>query len=70
METSNQQTTSVEEIVKYSNRKLYSKAESRYLTLVQLGQKAKSGVQFRVVEKQTGKDITEKVTLLSLAALV
>ena len=67
--TSNNQTNEVELIVKYSNRKLYSKVESKYISLLEVGGRVVSGRVFKVVEKDSGKDITERVKLLGLASL-
>lgn len=67
--TLNNQTSEVELIVKYSNRKLYSKVESKYISLLEVGGRVVSGRVFKVVEKDSGKDITERVKLLGLASL-
>lgn len=62
-----EQTT--ETLVKYKNRKIYSKTTSGYVSLKELGRAVNEGKFFKVVEKATGKDITNKTRLLALASL-
>jgi polyhydroxyalkanoate synthesis regulator protein len=62
-------TNETELIIRYSNRKLYSKVESKYLKLEEVGQRVVAGKFFKVIEKSSGKDITERTRLLGLASL-
>jgi len=48
-------------IQKYANRRLYNKATSSYITLEDLSQMVKDGVDFAVYDAKTGEDITRKV---------
>jgi len=48
-------------IQKYANRRLYNKATSSYITLDDLSQMVKDGVDFAVFDAKTGEDITRKV---------
>ncbi len=48
-------------IQKYANRRLYNKATSSYITLEDLSQMVKDGVDFVVNDAKTGEDITRKV---------
>ncbi len=49
-------------IKRYSNRKLYDTEDKRYITLEQIGELVRDGHDIRVVENQTGEDLTN-VTL-------
>lgn len=49
------------QIVRYGNRKLYNKNESKYLTLTALRDKIKAGGEIKVTDHKTGADITPKV---------
>lgn len=49
------------QIVRYGNRKLYNKNESKYLTLGALRDKIKAGGEVKVTDYKTGADITPKV---------
>ncbi len=49
-------------IKRYSNRKLYNTRESRYITLDELAELVKSGANIRVVDNDSGEDLTS-VTL-------
>ena len=46
-------------IKKYGNRRLYDTSDSRYVTLDELAQKIRAGVELSVVDAQTGEDLTQ-----------
>jgi polyhydroxyalkanoate synthesis repressor PhaR len=46
-------------IKKYGNRRLYDTGDSRYVTLEELAAKIRSGTDVRVVDAQTGDDLTQ-----------
>lgn len=46
-------------IKKYGNRRLYDTGDSRYVTLEELAGKIRSGIDVRVVDAQTGDDLTQ-----------
>jgi polyhydroxyalkanoate synthesis repressor PhaR len=46
-------------IKKYGNRRLYDTGDSRYVTLDELAAKIRSGMDLRVVDAQTGEDLTQ-----------
>lgn len=46
-------------IKRYANRKLYNTETSRYITLRGVGELLDSGEEVRVVDNETGEDITE-----------
>ncbi len=46
-------------IKKYGNRRLYDTDDSRYVTLDELAAKIRGGVELRVVDAQTGEDLTQ-----------
>jgi polyhydroxyalkanoate synthesis repressor PhaR len=46
-------------IKKYGNRRLYDTSDSRYVTLEELAAKIRSGSELRVVDAQTGEDLTQ-----------
>jgi polyhydroxyalkanoate synthesis repressor PhaR len=48
-------------IKKYANRRLYNTASSCYITLEQLCDMVKQGVEFEVRDARTGEDITRQV---------
>lgn len=48
-------------IRKYGNRKLYDMEEKRYVSLKRLGELAREGEDFQVIEKETGNDVTSEV---------
>ena len=48
-------------IQKYANRRLYNKATSTYITLDNLAEMVRDGVEFVVYDAKTGEDITRKV---------
>ncbi len=48
-------------IKKYANRRLYNTATSTYITLEQLGEMVKAGVDFVVQDAKTSEDITRQV---------
>jgi polyhydroxyalkanoate synthesis repressor PhaR len=50
-------------IKKYPNRRLYDTEESRYITLGDIKRLVVEKVDFVVVEKKTGKDITRSIML-------
>ena len=49
-------------IKRYSNRKLYDTEDKRYITLEQIGELVRDGQDIKVIENQTGEDLTN-VTL-------
>ncbi len=49
------------EIRKYANRRYYDSTKSRHLSLDQIHKLILSGSNIRVVDAQTGQDITAKV---------
>lgn len=51
----------VRTVKKYPNRRLYDCLESRYITLEDLRQMVVAGIELKVVEKSTGKDLTTSV---------
>jgi polyhydroxyalkanoate synthesis repressor PhaR len=46
-------------IKKYGNRRLYDTSESRYVTLEELAAKIRSGSDLRIVDAQSGEDLTQ-----------
>ena len=46
-------------IKKYGNRRLYDTGDSRYVTLDELAAKIRTGADLRVVDAQTGDDLTQ-----------
>ncbi|MCX7942939.1 MAG: polyhydroxyalkanoate synthesis regulator DNA-binding domain-containing protein [Deltaproteobacteria bacterium] len=48
-------------IKRYSNRKLYDTIESKYVTLNDISEMIRSGVDVKIVDNQTNKDITSAV---------
>ncbi len=46
-------------IKKYGNRRLYDTGDSRYVTLDELTAKIRAGADLRVVDAQTGEDLTQ-----------
>ncbi len=46
-------------IKKYGNRRLYDTSDSRYVTLDELAQKIRRGSDLRIVDAQTGEDLTQ-----------
>ena len=46
-------------IKKYGNRRLYDTGESRYITLEELAEKIRSGLDVRVVDAKTNEDLTQ-----------
>lgn len=52
-------------VKKYSNRRLYDTQSSRYITLEELADKVRTGTDVRVVDAQTGADLTQ-VTLTQI----
>jgi polyhydroxyalkanoate synthesis repressor PhaR len=47
-------------VKKYSNRRLYDTAESRYITMEELAQTIRSGRNVRVVDAKTHEDLTQQ----------
>ncbi|MGA9522949.1 MAG: polyhydroxyalkanoate synthesis regulator DNA-binding domain-containing protein [Myxococcaceae bacterium] len=66
-EASNQATGSREPkvIKRYTNRKLYDTVESRYVTLDEIAEMVKQGVEVRIVDNRTKEDLTS-VTLAQI----
>ncbi len=48
-------------IKKYANRRLYNTAQSRYVTLEDLAEMVRDGLEFRVEDAKTGEDLTRGV---------
>lgn len=46
-------------IKKYGNRRLYDTSDSRYVTLDELAAKIRSGSDLRIVDAQSGEDLTQ-----------
>ncbi|MFA5624536.1 MAG: polyhydroxyalkanoate synthesis regulator DNA-binding domain-containing protein [Bradymonadales bacterium] len=46
-------------IKRYSNRKLYDTSQSRYITLIELGEIVHSGVNIQVIDNRTKEDLTQ-----------
>ena len=46
-------------VKKYGNRRIYDTGESRYITLEELEEKIRLGVDVRVVDAKTGTDLTQ-----------
>jgi polyhydroxyalkanoate synthesis repressor PhaR len=59
--------SNVHEIVKYPNRRLYDTRLRSYVTLIDLRQMVLDGVDFTVIEKNTGTDITRSILLIIIA---
>ncbi|MBN2384724.1 phasin family protein [bacterium] len=47
-------------IKKYANRKLYDVESSRYVTLEELGKMVEQGLDVRIIDNETGEDISGK----------
>lgn len=54
-------------IKKYPNRRLYDTAESRYITLAEIRQLVLDRVDFVVIDKKSGQDITRTILLQVIA---
>lgn len=54
-------------INKYSNRRLYDTAESRYITLSDIQHLVVTDKRFKVVDKKSGEDITRSILLHVIA---
>jgi len=64
MPKSNEKTNSPERIIKkYPNRRLYDTEQSRYITLTDIRELVNDRVDFVVIEKKTGNDITTQILL-------
>ena len=50
-------------IKKYPNRRLYDTEESRYITLADVRELVLNKVDFEIVDKKTGEDITRNILL-------
>lgn len=50
-------------IKKYPNRRLYDTEESRYITLADVRELVLNKVDFEVIDKKTGEDITRNILL-------
>ena len=50
-------------IKKYPNRRLYDTEESRYITLSDVKELVMNKVDFEVIDKKTGEDITRQILL-------
>ena len=48
-------------IKKYANRRLYNTSSSSYITLDDLAQMTRNGVEFQVLDAKTGADITHSI---------
>lgn len=47
-------------VKKYSNRRLYDTDESRYITLEELAERVRGGVDVRVIDAKTNADLTQQ----------
>jgi len=60
----------METLIKYANRKLYCPSLKRYMTLSELSDNIKDGLDIEVIDHQTKKDITidtlKQTVLLSI----
>jgi polyhydroxyalkanoate synthesis repressor PhaR len=56
-------------IKKYPNRRLYDTVESRYITLDDVRRLVLDGIEFGVIDKRSGQDITRPVLLQVIAEL-
>lgn len=56
-------------LTKYSNRKLYSKTQSRYVTLTEVANAIRAGAELKVTDNETEHDVTQD-TLVSIVANV
>lgn len=56
-------------LTKYANRKLYSKTESRYVTLTEVANAIRAGADLKVIDNETEHDVTND-TLASIVANV
>ena len=52
-------------LVKYSNRKIYDRTKSKYVTFIDIETDIKNCRDVQIVDNATGKDVTKEV-LLSL----
>jgi polyhydroxyalkanoate synthesis repressor PhaR len=52
-------------VKKYANRRLYDTAESRYITLDELGEKVRDGQDVQVLDAKSGEDLT-RLTLTQI----
>lgn len=52
-------------IKRYSNRKLYDTKDSRYVTLLQIGELVRSGEEVQIIDNNSKEDLTE-VTLAQI----
>src|SRR5512146_1684453 len=52
-------------IKRYTNRKLYDTVESRYVTLDEIAEMVKAGVEVRILDNRTKEDLTS-VTLAQI----
>jgi polyhydroxyalkanoate synthesis repressor PhaR len=50
-------------IKKYPNRRLYDTEESRYITLADIKDLVMNKVDFEVIDKKSGEDITRTILL-------
>ncbi|MGD8643601.1 MAG: polyhydroxyalkanoate synthesis regulator DNA-binding domain-containing protein, partial [Chromatiales bacterium] len=50
-------------IKKYPNRRLYDTEESRYITLADVQQLLRKGLDLKVVDSQSGDDITRSILI-------
>lgn len=46
-------------VKKYGNRRLYDTQDSRYVTLDELAAKIRTGTDMRIIDAQTGEDLTQ-----------
>ena len=53
-------------LTKYNNRKIYSSELSKYVNLDEILNTVKSGISIRIVEKDTGTDVTNEVLTMAL----
>jgi polyhydroxyalkanoate synthesis repressor PhaR len=51
----------VKTIKRYSNRKLYDTVESRYITLEEITEMVKSGIEVRIIDNHTKQELTSVI---------
>ena len=51
-------------IKKYANRRLYNTQSSSYITLEDLAQMTRQGLEFNVVDAKSGEDITDRKSVV------
>lgn len=55
-------------VKRYSNRKLYNTQARKYVSLEEISDLVKNGIDIQVVDNATGEDITEKILIQIILA--